>query len=121
FQAEDGIRDDLVTGVQTCALPISNGTVQLPFGPGRRFLGNSTGKLAHLTEHWQMGTIFNLFSGPPLGFDSGVQSLNQFADNTPTLVGPLPAKGHVQRGSNGATFFAGLKTVPDPAIQSLTN
>src|SRR5207244_6270415 len=24
FQAEDGIRDDLVTGVQTCALPISN-------------------------------------------------------------------------------------------------
>src|SRR5258708_30190439 len=25
FQAEDGIRDDLVTGVQTCALPISCG------------------------------------------------------------------------------------------------
>src|SRR6185436_20562168 len=25
FQAEDGIRDDLVTGVQTCALPIWDG------------------------------------------------------------------------------------------------
>src|SRR5258708_16726439 len=25
FQAEDGIRDDLVTGVQTCALPIYSG------------------------------------------------------------------------------------------------
>src|SRR5438105_15709060 len=25
FQAEDGIRDPLVTGVQTCALPISDG------------------------------------------------------------------------------------------------
>src|SRR5258708_11561915 len=25
FQAEDGIRDDLVTGVQTCALPILTG------------------------------------------------------------------------------------------------
>src|SRR5258708_29920081 len=25
FQAEDGIRDDLVTGVQTCALPICTG------------------------------------------------------------------------------------------------
>src|SRR5215216_7500406 len=25
FQAEDGIRDDLVTGVQTCALPILGG------------------------------------------------------------------------------------------------
>src|SRR3989441_7148356 len=27
FQAEDGIRDKLVTGVQTCALPISPGEV----------------------------------------------------------------------------------------------
>src|SRR5258708_32471893 len=27
FQAEDGIRDDLVTGVQTCALPISPTTI----------------------------------------------------------------------------------------------
>src|SRR5207244_7504091 len=26
FQAEDGIRDDLVTGVQTCALPIFSWT-----------------------------------------------------------------------------------------------
>src|SRR5207247_8052610 len=26
FQAEDGIRDPLVTGVQTCALPISGGS-----------------------------------------------------------------------------------------------
>src|SRR5947208_6395932 len=29
FQAEDGIRDDLVTGVQTCALPISSGKTSL--------------------------------------------------------------------------------------------
>src|SRR5205823_7461619 len=28
FQAEDGIRDKLVTGVQTCALPILSGTVR---------------------------------------------------------------------------------------------
>src|SRR5258708_10067609 len=36
FQAEDGIRDDLVTGVQTCALPISNGkATNLLCGPAR--------------------------------------------------------------------------------------
>src|SRR3712207_4245134 len=29
FQAEDGIRDIGVTGVQTCALPISSGTATL--------------------------------------------------------------------------------------------
>src|SRR5256884_1483889 len=36
FQAEDGIRDVAVTGVQTCALPISEGmmTVPLPKEPG---------------------------------------------------------------------------------------
>src|SRR5205823_7376409 len=32
FQAEDGIRDKLVTGVQTCALPISGGLSLDPFG-----------------------------------------------------------------------------------------
>src|SRR5207244_6770591 len=34
FQAEDGIRDDLVTGVQTCALPICS----------RRFFGASASR-----------------------------------------------------------------------------
>src|SRR5262249_59762941 len=36
FQAEDGIRDWSVTGVQTCALPISDaaGRVVQPNGPG---------------------------------------------------------------------------------------
>src|SRR5438552_10144908 len=28
FQAEDGIRDDLVTGVQTCALPICSSQIE---------------------------------------------------------------------------------------------
>src|SRR2546425_6520854 len=32
FQAEDGIRDKLVTGVQTCALPILNASVKLAYG-----------------------------------------------------------------------------------------
>src|SRR6266536_802052 len=35
FQAEDGIRDPLVTGVQTCALPISCRALRAP-RPGRR-------------------------------------------------------------------------------------
>src|SRR5258708_19787997 len=35
FQAEDGIRDDLVTGVQTCALPILPGLSNLWVQPIR--------------------------------------------------------------------------------------
>src|SRR5690606_40185447 len=38
FQAEDGIRDFHVTGVQTCALPISMLTVGLRMGIGPFFL-----------------------------------------------------------------------------------
>src|SRR5438094_1274435 len=33
FQAEDGIRDRTVTGVQTCALPISSGQINLSVLP----------------------------------------------------------------------------------------
>src|SRR5260221_745723 len=33
FQAEDGIRDHCVTGVQTCALPIFMGEVKTHFRP----------------------------------------------------------------------------------------
>src|SRR5687767_15766456 len=34
FQAEDGIRDKLVTGVQTCALPISGSVLLKPHPDG---------------------------------------------------------------------------------------
>src|SRR2546425_3635744 len=47
FQAEDGIRDKLVTGVQTCALPIYDrlpGRRHPPVGPGR---ARATGGGAH--------------------------------------------------------------------------
>src|SRR5258708_24655510 len=36
FQAEDGIRDDLVTGVQTCALPICPAHGRPSCGPSAR-------------------------------------------------------------------------------------
>src|SRR2546425_6555856 len=47
FQAEDGIRDKLVTGVQTCALPISGATERIGFS-GR--WSNPIGHLAPRTE-----------------------------------------------------------------------
>src|SRR5258708_27846983 len=44
FQAEDGIRDDLVTGVQTCALPISSCAFTAPVtGRGACTASASTG------------------------------------------------------------------------------
>src|SRR2546430_4808652 len=49
FQAEDGIRDLTVTGVQTCALPISSGTLGYLFGElgrGTRFSEALRGAIA---------------------------------------------------------------------------
>src|SRR5258708_11663241 len=47
FQAEDGIRDDLVTGVQTCALPISARLLSspLPVGAFAESLGGAQGRI----------------------------------------------------------------------------
>src|SRR3712207_7028676 len=39
FQAEDGIRDIGVTGVQTCALPISGCKISVDHGRGKRYRG----------------------------------------------------------------------------------
>src|SRR6266536_6013693 len=45
FRAEDGIRDPLVTGVQTCALPIS--LVPAPDGEGFQVFVVDSGSVAH--------------------------------------------------------------------------
>src|SRR5690606_40132897 len=49
FQAEDGIRDFHVTGVQTCALPISYSktlTMPLQFNTVKLFAGSGTQELS---------------------------------------------------------------------------
>src|SRR5690625_1650554 len=50
FQAEDGIRDGHVTGVQTCALPISGESIEIValhqwYGPPADFEINSDGSV----------------------------------------------------------------------------
>src|SRR5258708_21413272 len=50
FQAEDGIRDDLVTGVQTCALPICQRSGS---GQGRISLRSCAGSIVGGLQHSQ--------------------------------------------------------------------
>jgi Carboxypeptidase regulatory-like domain len=99
----------------------NNATWELPFGPDRKFLSGTHGALAQVLRGWQLGAIYNVFSGAPIGLSATVSSLNQFLDNTPTLVGSLPkSTGTVKRLNDGVTYFGNLKQVPDPAIASLT-
>jgi hypothetical protein len=99
----------------------NSGLWELPFGPNGRFFKNSRPVVARLAEGWQIGGIFNLFSGQPIGLTSQVTSFNQTSRNTATLVGPLPkSTGNVQRVQDGVVYFGDLKQVADPAIAGLT-
>src|SRR2546427_1344013 len=60
FQAEDGIRDLTVTGVQTCALPISHGR-----GGGRRGGSRRRSRLPRLPE--SVNARFKFLSGARAG------------------------------------------------------
>src|SRR5947208_15335996 len=66
FQAEDGIRDDLVTGVQTCALPI--------------FVSKSRALVLHLRRHGAMRGVISTQDVDP-------KSLVAKAQASPSMVG----------------------------------
>jgi hypothetical protein len=98
----------------------SNGTFELPFGPGRPLLSNAPAFIARLVERWQLGAIFSLSSGQPLTITAG--STASGAANVPDVVGDFPKNaGKVTRVANGITYFEGLRQAPDPAKTAVTS
>src|SRR3989441_13109407 len=121
FQAEDGIRDKLVTGVQTCALPIYPRAERALSSHDlrHRFTFNTVYDFLvlpnwlaswpkRLTEGWQVGAIYTWASGLPatpfLGADlSGTGELN----DRPNRVGDPNAGGqHTRLAWFNTTAFA---------------
>ncbi len=98
----------------------SNAIWELPFGPGKRFAGATHGAVARLVEGWQVGAIYNLFTGEPISVGA-VGAFNTFGGNTAVSVAPLPGNlGTVQRTGDGAVYFTGLRQVRDPYVASIT-
>ena len=111
YQAEDGIRDDLVTGVQTCALPISGyGGVSLYPEAVRAYrptleIDAATHRFKYRPDFSQLAiteqTGFVLFSRPcnPTGnvlTDAEVQRIASLAADVPVFIDsayapPFPA------------------------------
>jgi hypothetical protein len=77
-------------------------TFALPFGPGKFIGGNTNGWFARAIEGWQLGTIFNLSSGAPLGIPAR-NTINR--NGTPDLVGNLPRKGKVRWDNPFGQYF----------------
>jgi hypothetical protein len=99
----------------------NSGMFELPFGPDHRFLAKNGRIVSRFVEKWQLGAIFNLFSGQPIGLTTDTTAFNALTD-TARLVGKLPkSTGTVTRTSNGIVYFANLRQIDDPAIQSLTS
>src|SRR5207244_7033472 len=92
LKAEDGIRDDLVTGVQTSALPIFYTQTDAPINPG-----NSGGALVD-TEGELVGinTFILSQSGGSEGLGFAVPS-----NIAECVYRQLKAHGHVHRGAIG--------------------
>jgi hypothetical protein len=116
-----------------------NANVEVPVGPGRLLLGNSSGWLARLVEGWRTSFVFVLSSGARANVSSTY--LNEdvayptglYGASVPDIVGPLPShlQGHVQwNGDNnpagtfhGGTYFGSPDTfikVRDPQCAGVT-
>src|SRR5256886_6439153 len=98
FQAEDGIRDLTVTGVQTCALPI----FAFPLVPSRSYCQSSRAKIVKSAETKNSG-----------GIHGNKLSDNSFRENSPSLlrereVPPVPEASQT-RGFSLARCAVGLR------------
>jgi hypothetical protein len=105
----------------------TNGTFELPVGPGSLLFTQSSGFVARLIERWQVGIIFNVSSGNPrtiIGahtmYATGNQNLDS-AQNRANIVSPLfdeAMKGKVEwngPNNNSGLYYGDQFTfVPDP-------
>src|SRR5437773_9447858 len=91
----------------------TNGTYELPFGPGRPLFANAPGFVKRLVERWQLGGIFSYASGTPLTITAPISTITQVsAGNTPNILGDFPKDtGKVTKVANGVTYFPGLQQI----------
>jgi hypothetical protein len=97
--------DYSLTGDDRTHVLQTNGSYDLPIGPNKLFLKNSSGVLARVVEGWKLGWIFNLVSGPALD----IQAANMlYANGVPDIVGPFPFdEAGVRWGQDAGTYTGG--------------
>ncbi len=97
----------------------ANSIYELPFGKGKTFGKNANGLVDRIIGGWQIGVIYNLYSGSPITL-LGQNTINDYALGgstvfTPAQVGALPQTA-VTRLGGSVTYFPGTATIPDPTI-----
>jgi TonB dependent receptor len=94
----------------------AEGVIDLPFGRGQRFAGNSSGVVNQLIGGWAFGNIWRLRSGFPLSITNGlVFPTNPLNQGPATVVGRLNT--HITR--NGAFGLPNLFSDPVAALRQV--
>jgi hypothetical protein len=97
----------------------TNGTFELPIGPGQALFRNSSGLVARVIEGWKLSWIIQLTSGAPANL--AAQSM-LYGNGTPDIAGKFVASdGHVswQNGAANGNYFEDVyKKVTDPQCAS---
>ncbi len=93
------------------------GTYELPFGPGKKFLGSSGGLVSELVGGWHIGAILNYQGGTPLQVVNNYNPLLVNSFDRPNLDKTVPLKTF--NYGNSTAYFTG-KTATQP-IQFTTN
>ncbi|HEX6895995.1 MAG TPA: hypothetical protein VF146_12030, partial [Bryobacteraceae bacterium] len=103
-----------------------NGIYELPVGRGLHFGRNMNGFLDAVIGGWQVGWIYNYYTGSPLTI-WGQNTVNTFANPsagttspgyTPNLVGSLPKAQATETGGY-VTLFPSLVQIQDPSRAGL--
>jgi hypothetical protein len=97
----------------------TNGTFELPIGPNRLLLSNSSGLLARIVERWQLSWIATVNSGAPLNITGADTYVN---NGRLDIVGPLSKGiGHATMTSGLPTYFPDnpFRFVRDPQCAAL--
>jgi len=101
----------------------SYGTFELPIGPGKLLLNNSSGVLARIAEGWTTSFIVNLSTGQPTSISSTylngttASPTGLYGNSVPDVVGAFSSKGFGKvnwDGNFGSFFGSDFARVADP-------
>src|SRR5438552_8099392 len=130
FQAEDGIRDDLVTGVQTCALPILVGVAYADWF-GAKYQNESNAFAVFVVDPARYLDMYPEFEITPAQREAFVKTRTgavagkRLADRYGWKVGQrLPIASEIHAKSDGSLNWefdlVGIFDAEDPAVRANT-
>jgi hypothetical protein len=110
----------------------SNGTFELPFGPGRPLLANAPKYVSRIVERWQLGGIYHWSTGAPVTLTASSSETTWSpipvtvnlgrSPNTPIVSGNFDkSSGSITYTTSGANYFGNLKQVTDPSGSGITS